>query len=95
MQPTVCMTSKMATTTPAAATTPHEQMSVAMSPAPTPANASAAPKPKREKKPLPKPIYYPFWFGGSASSMAACVTHPLDLGEYCCPYFSPGPCPNP
>ncbi|KAF3355408.1 hypothetical protein VdG1_04093 [Verticillium dahliae VDG1] len=22
---------------------------------------------------------YPFWFGGSASSMAACVTHPLDL----------------
>ena len=31
-----------------------------------------------EKK---KPIHYPFWFGGSASSMAACVTHPLDLGE--------------
>jgi dicarboxylate transporter 10 len=26
-------------------------------------------------------IRYPFWFGGSASSMAACVTHPLDLGE--------------
>ncbi|KAK4228328.1 mitochondrial carrier domain-containing protein [Podospora fimiseda] len=26
-----------------------------------------------------KPIHYPFWFGGSASSMAACVTHPLDL----------------
>lgn len=25
------------------------------------------------------PIKYPFWFGGSASSMAACVTHPLDL----------------
>ncbi|KAK0634982.1 mitochondrial carrier domain-containing protein [Bombardia bombarda] len=24
-------------------------------------------------------IHYPFWFGGSASSMAACVTHPLDL----------------
>ncbi|KAF6838831.1 Mitochondrial dicarboxylate transporter 1 [Colletotrichum musicola] len=24
---------------------------------------------------------YPFWFGGSASSMAACVTHPLDLGQ--------------
>ncbi|KAJ4032809.1 Mitochondrial dicarboxylate transporter [Fusarium oxysporum] len=24
-------------------------------------------------------IRYPFWFGGSASSMAACVTHPLDL----------------
>lgn len=26
-----------------------------------------------------KPIRYPFWFGGSASSLAACVTHPLDL----------------
>ncbi|ROT43272.1 mitochondrial carrier [Sodiomyces alkalinus F11] len=24
-------------------------------------------------------IHYPFWFGGTASSMAACVTHPLDL----------------
>ncbi|KAF7555587.1 hypothetical protein G7Z17_g2077 [Cylindrodendrum hubeiense] len=24
-------------------------------------------------------VRYPFWFGGSASSMAACVTHPLDL----------------
>ncbi|KAF2862541.1 phenylalanyl-tRNA synthetase [Piedraia hortae CBS 480.64] len=24
-------------------------------------------------------IHYPFWFGGSASSFAACVTHPLDL----------------
>lgn len=28
----------------------------------------------------PAQIHYPFWFGGSASSMAACVTHPLDLG---------------
>jgi hypothetical protein len=28
-----------------------------------------------------RPIHYPFWFGGSASSMAACVTHPLDLGK--------------
>ncbi|KAK0613756.1 mitochondrial carrier domain-containing protein [Immersiella caudata] len=27
----------------------------------------------------PNQIHYPFWFGGSASSMAACVTHPLDL----------------
>lgn len=26
-------------------------------------------------------IHYPFWFGGSASSMAATVTHPLDLGK--------------
>lgn len=25
-------------------------------------------------------VHYPFWFGGSASGMAACVTHPLDLG---------------
>ncbi|KAL9949541.1 hypothetical protein ACHAQF_003164 [Verticillium nonalfalfae] len=28
---------------------------------------------------------YPFWFGGSASSMAACVTHPLDLGAFLSP----------
>jgi solute carrier family 25 (mitochondrial dicarboxylate transporter), member 10 len=28
-----------------------------------------------------RPLHYPFWFGGSASSMAACVTHPLDLGK--------------
>lgn len=26
-------------------------------------------------------LRYPFWFGGSASCMAACVTHPLDLSE--------------
>jgi hypothetical protein len=26
-------------------------------------------------------VRYPFWFGGSASCMAACVTHPLDLGK--------------
>lgn len=25
------------------------------------------------------PIRYPFWFGGSASCFAACLTHPLDL----------------
>ncbi|EGU79850.1 hypothetical protein FOXB_09612 [Fusarium oxysporum f. sp. conglutinans Fo5176] len=25
-------------------------------------------------------IKYPFWFGGSASALAACATHPLDLG---------------
>ncbi|KAI9770790.1 MAG: Mitochondrial dicarboxylate transporter [Geoglossum simile] len=24
-------------------------------------------------------VRYPFWFGGSASCFAACVTHPLDL----------------
>ncbi|POR30929.1 Mitochondrial dicarboxylate carrier [Tolypocladium paradoxum] len=33
---------------------------------------------ERRKKTGPA-IRYPFWFGGSASSMAACVTHPLDL----------------
>jgi hypothetical protein len=26
-------------------------------------------------------VKYPFWFGGSASGFAACVTHPLDLGK--------------
>ncbi|KAI1769640.1 mitochondrial dicarboxylate carrier [Hypoxylon sp. FL1150] len=40
-------------------------------------------KPKKllaKKKDLPSErISYPFWFGGSASSLAACVTHPLDL----------------
>ncbi|KAI9681485.1 MAG: Mitochondrial dicarboxylate transporter [Caeruleum heppii] len=28
---------------------------------------------------LRKNLRYPFWFGGSASCFAACVTHPLDL----------------
>ncbi|RSL77389.1 hypothetical protein CEP51_009107 [Fusarium floridanum] len=36
----------------------------------------SAPKMERKKN---SPIRYPFWFGGSATSMAACVTHPLDL----------------
>jgi hypothetical protein len=27
-------------------------------------------------------VRYPFWFGGSASCFAACVTHPLDLGGF-------------
>lgn len=36
-----------------------------------------------------KPIHYPFWFGGSASSMAACVTHPLDLGLFTTPLTPP------
>lgn len=27
-------------------------------------------------------VRYPFWFGGSASCMAATVTHPLDLGMF-------------
>jgi len=25
-------------------------------------------------------IQYPFWFGGNAARMAACVTHHFDLG---------------
>jgi hypothetical protein len=25
-------------------------------------------------------VKYPLWFGGSASCMAVCLTHPLDLG---------------
>ncbi|XXG97182.1 hypothetical protein Hte_003477 [Hypoxylon texense] len=48
----------------------------------TAAAAAAAAKPKKlleKKKNLPERISYPFWFGGSASSLAACVTHPLDL----------------
>ncbi|KAI1259147.1 mitochondrial carrier domain-containing protein [Xylariaceae sp. FL1019] len=45
-----------------------------------PAPSSPSLKPRRQKKELKhKQIPYPFWFGGSASSMAACVTHPLDL----------------
>nr|XP_036586009.1 uncharacterized protein CTRU02_04161 [Colletotrichum truncatum]KAF6796200.1 hypothetical protein CTRU02_04161 [Colletotrichum truncatum] len=34
-----------------------------------------------QKKKPDNSLRYPFWFGGSASSMAACVTHPLDLGK--------------
>lgn len=33
----------------------------------------------QQHQPTAAQIRYPFWFGGSASSMAACVTHPLDL----------------
>ncbi|EAA27727.2 mitochondrial carrier [Neurospora crassa] len=33
----------------------------------------------KTKKSKQQTIHYPFWFGGSASSMAATVTHPLDL----------------
>jgi hypothetical protein len=32
--------------------------------------------------------HYPFWFGGSAASMAAVVTHPLDLGMLLLTHFS-------
>ncbi|KAF2839522.1 mitochondrial carrier [Patellaria atrata CBS 101060] len=41
---------------------------------------SASDKEVRKDKSVRKgPIHYPFWFGGSASCFAACVTHPLDL----------------
>ncbi|KIW06301.1 uncharacterized protein PV09_02767 [Verruconis gallopava] len=40
------------------------------------ANAKEVMKDKIVRK---VPIHYPFWFGGSASCFAACVTHPLDL----------------
>ncbi|KAH6999800.1 mitochondrial carrier domain-containing protein [Ilyonectria destructans] len=43
-------------------------------------HSQASPPPKaREPQGKKTPMRYPFWFGGSASSMAACVTHPLDL----------------
>ncbi|KAK3315361.1 mitochondrial carrier domain-containing protein [Apodospora peruviana] len=38
-----------------------------------------APAPTGLQQKKKQTIHYPFWFGGSASSMAACVTHPLDL----------------
>jgi len=40
----------------------------------------APPQAKPKAKPRRAAIHYPFWFGGSAASMAAVVTHPLDLG---------------
>lgn len=68
-------------------TTSHEP-SVAATPASAAAAVAAAnAKPKNlEKKKAAlahQRISYPFWFGGSASSFAACVTHPLDLGTFC------------
>jgi len=47
---------------------------------------TASPIEKRnvEAQPKSKPavVHYPFWFGGSAASMAAVVTHPLDLSTW-------------
>ncbi|KAG9233910.1 hypothetical protein BJ875DRAFT_484705 [Amylocarpus encephaloides] len=34
-------------------------------------------------------LRYPFWFGGSASCFAACVTHPLDLVKVTAPLPRP------
>lgn len=51
--------------------------------APTPAAKPSPPAATASKKQpaaaSSKSIHYPFWFGGSASSLAACVTHPMDL----------------
>ncbi|KAI1825378.1 putative dicarboxylate carrier protein [Xylaria intraflava] len=54
--------------------------SAAVPPASSTTLPSPGAAPKFQKKEIAlKHIAYPFWFGGSASSMAACVTHPLDL----------------
>ncbi|KXL49026.1 MAG: hypothetical protein FE78DRAFT_76698 [Acidomyces sp. 'richmondensis'] len=45
------------------------------------AEAAAIPAERKEAKAADNKIKYPFWFGGSAASMAACVTHPLDLKQ--------------
>ncbi|KAK3683670.1 mitochondrial carrier domain-containing protein [Podospora appendiculata] len=58
------------------------------SPSPAPAPSQPAPLPPATIQRADKmaqvhkkhATHYPFWFGGSASSMAAVVTHPLDLG---------------
>lgn len=44
--------------------------------------SASKPSAAANKKTASPTIRYPFWFGGSASSMAACVTHPLDLGMF-------------
>lgn len=52
----------------------------------TTTNAAAAAKAvetTKSKDVYKAPVRYPFWFGGSASSFAAGVTHPLDLSEFC------------
>ncbi|GME59792.1 mitochondrial dicarboxylate carrier [Neofusicoccum parvum] len=50
----------------------------------TTTNAAAAAKAvetTKSKDVYKAPVRYPFWFGGSASSFAAGVTHPLDLNN--------------
>jgi type IV pilus biogenesis protein CpaD/CtpE len=73
MQPTVCTTNKMVAHDAA----PVDAAQVAV---PTRPKMATQERPKRRQKKMPAQVYYPFWFGGTASSMAACVTHPLDLG---------------
>ncbi|KAK7229062.1 hypothetical protein V2G26_001232 [Clonostachys chloroleuca] len=55
------------------------QNSVSTAPADALAAKAEQKAEKREQRQKKSAIHYPFWFGGSASSMAACVTHPLDL----------------
>ncbi|KEF57869.1 uncharacterized protein A1O9_05790 [Exophiala aquamarina CBS 119918] len=43
---------------------------------PTAKDAALSSRLQKAKSPA---LHYPFWFGGSAASMAAVVTHPLDL----------------
>ena len=51
-------------------------------PAPSVADARRHVETATEQRNAARPIRYPFWFGGSAASMAAVVTHPLDLGTW-------------
>ena len=45
-------------------------------------SAEQAKELSRKKQSEKEHMRYPFWFGGSASCFAACVTHPLDLGTF-------------
>ena len=49
-------------------------------PAPAVANARRNVETATTQRKTAANVRYPFWFGGSAASMAAVVTHPLDLG---------------
>ncbi|KAF9877676.1 hypothetical protein CkaCkLH20_04811 [Colletotrichum karsti] len=70
-----------------AASAPSKQADDASSPSSSsPLKTVSEDKQQQAQKQTTKPekktngsVRYPFWFGGSASSMAACVTHPLDL----------------
>ncbi|KAL8282063.1 hypothetical protein RB600_005492 [Gaeumannomyces tritici] len=66
------------TTPPAAAAAAAAASLAAAVPAGS-APAHAAVAVRERERPKPAAVRYPFWFGGSASSLAACVTHPLDL----------------
>lgn len=56
------------------------QATADMASAPEAAAAAKVAREEQKKQKMAKTaMRYPFWFGGSASSFAACVTHPLDL----------------